>query len=903
MNDILPFVVIGIATGSIGAGLLGVGLVLTYKTSGIFNFAHGAIATVAAYAFYYLHVDRGMGWLPAAGLAVVVLGPVMGLLTERVARRLASASSEYKIVGTIGIVLLVQALATIKYGSQTIRVAQFLPNGSKHFKVLDVVITYDKVYVTMTALVSTALLYALFRFTRAGLAMRAVVEDPDLVAMQGVDPARVRQVAWVIGATFASLSGVLVLPFLGLDSILLSFLVVQAFGAAVLGAFSSIPLTFLGGILIGIGSSISTKYVLDAPWLRGLPASLPFLVLLIGLLLIPRRRLVPPNFVERRAALQYRAPTRLRLGAAAVVLVPLLFVPGLVGDKLIFYSIGLVTVVMLLSLGLLVRTSGQVSLCHAAFAAVGAVTFSQLHVDQGWPWILAILVAGLAVVPVGILIALPATRLSGLFLALATFGFGILVQQLCYGQSWMFTLAEQGRTMPRPSFADTPKKFYYVLLTAAVLAGLLVVVVNRSRLGRVLQGMSHAPTAVTALGLSTNVAKVVVFALSSFMAGIAGALYGVAQGVATGNTAFFNSFHSLILLVVLAIAPLAEPWYAFLQGIAFVVPGYLPGEKSQLWIYAVFGLAAVFVGMEGGHRAMPTKLQRLLDRLGGRRPTESEGVQLAVSPVRGSGLKVQGLSARFGGLIAVNELSFSAPVGQITGLVGPNGAGKTTVFNTCSGLNRRFTGRILLHDEDITRLPPGARGRRGLGRTFQRMELADSLSVLANVALGHETGLAGANPFRQLAASRAQLNRTHAATWSAMRMCAIDDLADAQVGALSTGQRRLVELARVLAGPFDMLLLDEPTSGLDRAETARLGALLTKIVRERGVGVLLVEHDMSLVTSVSDSVYVLDFGQLIFEGTPEEMRRSDVVRAAYLGSEALDHEGQHHKELASHDPS
>ncbi len=889
MSDFLPFIISGIASGAV-FGLCGTGLVLTYKTSGIFNFGHGAIATGAAYVFYWLHVDNEVDWLPAALVSVFILGPLVGLLFERMAARLAEQRTALKIVGTIGVVLVVQALATIKYGSTALRVPQFLPRGTESFEVAGVVVTYDKVIITAITLVAVAALYALFRFARIGVAMRAVVDDPDLLAMQATNPASVRRVAWVIGATFAALSGVLVAPIIGVDAILLTFLVVKAFGAAAVGAFSSIPLTFLGGVLIGIGSDLSKKYVINTPWLAGFPEALPFLVLFVVLLVLPKSRLVTRSRAEARPALQYRSPARVRLAAGLVVLVPLALVPDLVGSKLAFFTVALVTVVMLLSLGLLVRTSGQVSLCHATFAAIGAVAFSQLHVEHGVPWVLALVLGGLVVVPVGALVAVPAIRLSGLYLALATLGFGILVQRLLYGQSWMFTALAEGRPMPRPSFADSPEAFYRVVLVVAVLTALVVVAIQRSRLGRLLQGMSDSPTAVTAMGLSTNVSKVIVFCTSAFLAGMAGALLGVARGFAVSGDSFFVPFSSLILLAMLAIAPLAEPWYALVPAIASVLPGYLSGDNTTNWLTAFFGVAALAVAVQGGHPAMPAGLRAALDRLGRRRPAEPppvEAPRVVVAPAGSPGIEVQGLSVRFGGLVAVDGVSFDAPLGQITGLIGPNGAGKTTTFDACSGLNRRFDGRVLLHGEDITALPPAARGRRGLGRTFQRVELCDSLTVVQNVMLGREAGQAGARVLRQLAAPPGEWAVTTSAAWSAMALCGIEDLADRQAGALSTGQRRLVELARALAGPFDVLLLDEPSSGLDHDETARFGDLLVRVVAERGVGILLVEHDMSLVMRICDHLYVLDFGKLVFEGTPAEVAGSEVVQAAYLGTDGV----------------
>jgi ABC-type branched-subunit amino acid transport system ATPase component len=248
-------------------------------------------------------------------------------------------------------------------------------------------------------------------------------------------------------------------------------------------------------------------------------------------------------------------------------------------------------------------------------------------------------------------------------------------------------------------------------------------------------------------------------------------------------------------------------------------------------------------------------------------------------------LQVKDLTIRFGGLLAVDGLSLEVPLGRITGLIGPNGAGKTTTFNAISGLNRPTSGRISMMGHDVTGLSPHARALRGLGRTFQRMELFDSLTVGENVALGREAGFAGSHPLRHLRGSRRETSTIRSGVEQALDLVGIRDLRDRRPADLSTGQRRLVELARVVAGEFRILLLDEPSSGLDKQETQRFGQLLRHLVDERGVGILCVEHDMALVMSVCDYIYVLDFGQPIFEGTTAEVASSPIVRAAYLGSE------------------
>ncbi len=250
-------------------------------------------------------------------------------------------------------------------------------------------------------------------------------------------------------------------------------------------------------------------------------------------------------------------------------------------------------------------------------------------------------------------------------------------------------------------------------------------------------------------------------------------------------------------------------------------------------------------------------------------------------------LTVERLVVRFGGVAAVDGLSLRAPVGAVTGLIGPNGAGKTTTFNVCSGLIRPTEGRVGFGDVDLTTAPVPARAHCGIGRTFQLIELFDTLTVRENVALGREARLAGTSPLRQLVPRRGEQALVARATDLALEECGLTTIAGERAGTLSTGQKRLVELARALAGEFRLLLLDEPSSGLDVTESERFTRLLREVVTRTGIGVLIVEHDMTVIAGLCDYVYVLDFGRLIFEGTSQAVLASDIVRAAYLGTEPV----------------
>ncbi len=256
-----------------------------------------------------------------------------------------------------------------------------------------------------------------------------------------------------------------------------------------------------------------------------------------------------------------------------------------------------------------------------------------------------------------------------------------------------------------------------------------------------------------------------------------------------------------------------------------------------------------------------------------------------MAPPVSDGLRLSDVTIRYGGNTAVSSITLEAPVGRLTGLIGPNGAGKTTTFNACSGLLASAAGSVTLFGDDVTHHDAAKRARRGLGRTFQRMELFDGMTVEENVALGLEAGLIGRSFVRHLVPRRGERARIADAVDRAIDGCGLGDVAGRRVGGLSTGQRRMVELARAQAGDFRLILLDEPSSGLDPLESRRLADVVRSWVDERGQGVLLVEHDMSVVMSICDYLYVLDFGVLIFEGTPAEVRQSPVVQAAYLGHE------------------
>ncbi|MGQ0624833.1 MAG: branched-chain amino acid ABC transporter permease [Sporichthyaceae bacterium] len=596
MSEYVPFLVFGLVIGSI-YGLAAMGLVLTYRTSGLFNFGHGAVGAGAAYVFYELRQQQGVPWPIAALIAIVGFGVLIGFALERMARGLARVPVSYQIVGTIGLLLLIRAAVTAIYGADFRLFDPFL-SQDEAFTVSGVAVTNDSLITFVAVSIAAVALFVLVERSRLGVTMRAVVDDPALLDTTGVAPRRVRRQAWLIGSCFAAASGVLLAAQQQqLDVTLLSLLVVQAFGAAAIGAFRSLPLAYAGGLAIGVAQKLVSKEASQYTWLQGLDFNLPFIVLFIALLVLGRKRLGDlGSGVRARTAAPLVLHPQTRLLVAAAVLLFAVAVPHIVGSRLPVWINAMSQVLLFLSLGLLVHTSGQVSLCHISLAAVGAAAFAHA-VSNGVPWGFAVLFGGLIAVPVGAVVAIPAIRLSGLFLALATLGFGIFIAQFFYVKPYMFGTADL--TTTRPAGFTTDTAYYYLLLGFAVAGFALVMVIERSRLGRLLRSLSDSPLALATLGASANVTRVLVFCLSAFLAGISGALFAGQFGSVSGTS--FNYVFSLILLAVLAISGRSTITAAIIGPLfLYVGPAYQSEFAEEFQVF--FGLGAVLAAVYSTRR-------------------------------------------------------------------------------------------------------------------------------------------------------------------------------------------------------------------------------------------------------------------------------------------------------------
>jgi ABC-type branched-subunit amino acid transport system ATPase component/ABC-type branched-subunit amino acid transport system permease subunit len=528
-------------------------------------------------------------------------------------------------------------------------------------------------------------------------------------------------------------------------------------------------------------------------------------------------------------------------------------------------------------LNILLGLSGQISLGHAAFYALGAYTVGLLTTGSGIDFWLALLAAGLLSGGAGLLLSIPALRAEGPYLAMITIAFGFVVEQGLV--EWKALTGGwdgiSGIGMPYLFGVQVQERgFAYIVLAALALALLFFRTLKSNASGIAMQAVRDAPAAAQSIGLSTVRIRALAFGISAGMTGLAGGLFAAVSGfISPDSFPFSQSIAFLLIVMIGGAGAVFGPVY----GALIVV--FAPEIFSWLAEYRVLTMGVLFLIVL---LAAPGGIAGLLDlaikRVADWRPSPagSAGLQPAATPqtvfapaVRWD-LTVKNLDVRFGGVHAVRGVSFSARAGEITSLVGPNGAGKSTVVNLICGFTRPQGGSVFLGNSEITGLPAHQRARRGVARTFQTAQLFSRLSADSNVAIAN---------------SRRGYSGFDGETRALLNFAGYAGRPGAEAGSLPHGDRRLVEIARALALRPAVIALDEPAAGLDAAAKQRLGAILKQIAA-CGTAVLLIEHDMDLVMSVSNHIVVLDAGAKIAEGTPYEIRANPEVRKAYLGEAA-----------------
>jgi branched-chain amino acid transport system permease protein len=598
--------------------------------------------------------------------------------------------------------------------------------------------------------------------------------------------------------------------------------------------------------------------------------------------------------------------------AVVLALVPLVLSTNLVNMGVYALIFGLAAI----GLSLLMGLAGQVSLGHAAFFAVGAYVQAILVTQTQVPAVLAAVLAVTASMLVAFLVGLPLLRLRGHFLALATLGLGIIVSVVAReldvtgGTSGIFGIQ-------KPSFGgrayDTPQEFFWLLVPFVVVGLLLADRLVRSRTGRALGAVNDSEVAAECLGVNTYALRLRVFVLAAGYAGLAGVFYAHWLAVVSPEAAGFELSVQLLLMVVLG--GLGTVWGAVTgavavealgEGMRSLIPKLIPGASGEVQLLG-FGIVLVLLVV-----LLPGGLAQLWGRLTRRRGTapaaraeqaeqaEQDGDEAATqysgrqalshllgqADVTAAGtplLSIRGLTKRYGGVTALDNVDLDVRAGEILALIGPNGAGKTTAFNIITGVLAPTEGTVTLRGTQVQGRRPHVVAELGATRTFQNLQVFGSTTVLGNVKVARHLRSRSGILRGMLGLAGREEREIEDAARTAVAALGLSDEADRPVSDLAFGQQRKVEVARALALAPALLLLDEPMAGLSGTERDSLAWLLGR-VRSAGISVLLVEHDVDAVMALADRVAVLDDGHLIAVGEPEDVRSDPGVIAAYLGT-------------------
>jgi branched-chain amino acid transport system permease protein len=595
METFLTYTVLGIVAGAIYA-ITATGLVVTYTTTGVFNFAHGAVAMFCAFSYWQL--NQQWGWPVWLCLLIVLFGevPLLALYVEEVyMKRLFGASVVRSLMVTLGLLLILVGGAQALWNGT---VQRSLPGyfSNDTVTIFQVVINYHQIITVVIAVLVAVGLRVYFRRFRSGIAMRAVVDDPELLSLSGSSPRNTSRLGWFIGFFLAALAGILIAPQLsvsGLDVNLLTLLVVNGYAAAILGRLRNLPWTFAGGMILGLSENYAAGYLpghISANLANQIGLLFPVVFLFVALLLLPSARL---RAIGRMVvAVPPKIPNLLQSVRSAAVFIVIMWIVAMVISSSIIGSVtqGLALGVVGLSLVLLIGYAGYVSLCQLTFMGIGAYVMSQVaHGGATW-WglILAVVVCG----AVGALVALPTLRLQGLYLALATLAFA---QAAYYGFFTNISFIPEGGAMAVgrlsiPGISTSGDKAYLVFVAVVfALCAIGILAIRRSRWGRKLVALNDSPAAFATLGMNAAISKMIVFAVAAAIAGVGGVLYaGQPLAISANDVQMFASLEIVLFVTIFGIRTVSG---ALLGGLAAAL---LPLASSHLpwWGVGITGIVA-----------------------------------------------------------------------------------------------------------------------------------------------------------------------------------------------------------------------------------------------------------------------------------------------------------------------
>lgn len=626
VTNVLTFTVIGLVTGSAYA-IAASGLVVTYATSNVFNIAHGAIGMVMAFLYWQLAVDFGLPTFLALLLVVGLAAPLFGFVVERaVIRRFTDAPVAVTLVITVGLMVTLITVAQQVWPPSARRVDRFF--GDTSFEVAAIRVSAHDVITFVVAAMVAGGLYLFLNRTRTGISMRAMVDNRELVGLHGARPRLLGSLSWALGAALAALAGILLVPIVLLDYTTLTLLVINAYAAAMVGRMKNLPRTFLGAMALGLLQSYFLLAVNYLPsdfdplgLMRGIRASLPTIFLFAVMLLLPQERLRVGTVAGTRlpAIPSYR---RAMAWGGVLIVGTVLLTQVLSTANVATYGQALALALAILSLVVLTGYGGVVSLAQMTFVGVGALVV--VNYFDGVLSVASVAAAGIGAAVIGALVALPALRLRGLYLALGTLAFAAAMEKLVFDNGQIGFNFGGNAQIERPEVLGlslaSEEAFTIAVAVAFVAMALVVLRVRRSRFGRFLLAIRDSQMACGTLGLSITLTRVRVFMISAGLAGVAGAFFG-GMRVSVGASDF-TMFASLPLLLFAVVGGVTTVTGALIGGLAL---GMLPVVQEQFpaaGAVAYVGLLAALVGLGSNPNGVVGMAGSFLNRIRGVQPVQ-----------------------------------------------------------------------------------------------------------------------------------------------------------------------------------------------------------------------------------------------------------------------------------------
>jgi ABC-type branched-subunit amino acid transport system ATPase component/ABC-type branched-subunit amino acid transport system permease subunit len=919
----------GLVTGAV-IGLLAMGIVLVYRSNRVINFAVANMGLVGAALLLIMVADHAIPfWISL--VACLAIGTLYGAIVELVViRRLFSAPRVVVLVATIGIAQLSLGIVAALPELQTVG-AGYPVAIDGQWRVAGVDVTGAQLSILIVVPIVAVVLAWFLNRTLTGKAVKAAAENADLARLSRINPKLVSLLVWSIGGFLATLSMILVLGQASatgtstLTAIGPSTLV-RALAAAVIGGMVSFPRALGAGLAIGVCEALLRFNFIDQV---GLIDFVLFLVVLVAVWFqsrqagetqsfsfAPKVRAIPDRLRGVWWVRHMTALTMVGLGLAAALLPLLITQPS---RHLLYASIAAFAICGI-SLTVLTGWAGQLSLGQMTFAGIGALLAAALQrgfqLGIGWqddqlfgvhlhpmPTFVAIAVATLVVAGLAALIGVGALRVRGLLLAVSTFAFAVAASQYLFRRPFLQDGNVVSVPLPRGTLfgldLSSQRTYYYVVLVALALVLLLVARLRRSGVGRTTIAVRDNADRAAAYTVGPTRVKLRAFALAGGIAAFGGALLGALVTNVPLQDRFFTVESSLQLVSIAVIGGLGSLIGPVLGALWVVgLPAFFPDNTVVPLFTSSVGLLVLLLYFPGGLVQIAYSARDMLLTWAERRlpaePTKTVhdtpsaiATHARPEPVAGvMALRALDIGVHFGGLVAVDRASIEVTDGEIVGLIGTNGAGKSSFMNAVGGFVAS-DGTVELFGHDVSGARPARRAQLGVGRTFQAATLFPELTVRETIEVALEararTGLLSVALLYPRSNRIERAKRSEAA--ELIDFLGLGRYADAFVADLSTGTRRIVELAGLLALDSRVLCLDEPTAGIAQRETEAFGPLILEIRRELGASMLMIEHDMPLIMSISDRVYCLEAGKVIAEGAPDDVRHDPSVIASYLGSD------------------